>query len=60
MVNIGGFAAVRDADLAAKLREVEVLTEGFPTYGGLSGRDLEAMALPRRVYTQSHMDSPAA
>jgi len=44
LVNIGGFLALRDPDLAARLRDVEVLTEGFPTYGGLSGRDLEAMA----------------
>ncbi len=44
LVNIGGFIALRDAELAARLKEQEVVIEGFPTYGGLSGRDLEAMA----------------
>ncbi|MCB9904419.1 MAG: tryptophanase [Planctomycetes bacterium] len=44
MANIGGFLACRDADLAARLRQMLVVTEGFPTYGGLAGRDLEAIA----------------
>jgi len=44
LVNIGGFIALRDSELAGRLREQEVIIEGFPTYGGLSGRDLEAMA----------------
>jgi tryptophanase len=44
LVNIGGFVALNDADWMAKAREVLILTEGFPTYGGLAGRDLEAMA----------------
>ncbi|HJP02310.1 MAG TPA: tryptophanase [Planctomycetota bacterium] len=44
LANIGGFLAVRDADLARELRQRLVVTEGFPTYGGLSGRDLEAVA----------------
>jgi len=43
--NMGGFVAVRDAALAAQLRTSLVLTEGFPTYGGLAGRDLEALAI---------------
>ena len=44
LVNIGGFLATRDAALAERIRRRMVITEGFPTYGGLAGRDLEAMA----------------
>lgn len=42
--NIGGFLAVNDARLAETVRQHMVITEGFPTYGGLAGRDLEAIA----------------
>ena len=57
MVNMGGFAAVRDADLALRLRETGVIIEGFPTYGGLSGRDLEAMAQGlREVLDPDYLD----
>jgi tyrosine phenol-lyase len=45
MVNIGGFLATRSADVARAQRDLLVLTEGFPTYGGLAGRDLEAIAI---------------
>ena len=42
--NIGGFLALQDESLAMKCRNLLIVTEGFPTYGGLAGRDLEAIA----------------
>lgn len=44
MVNMGGFLALRDADLAEACTNLLIITEGFTTYGGLSGRDMEAIA----------------
>ncbi|HEX9691919.1 MAG TPA: tryptophanase [Gemmatimonadales bacterium] len=44
LVNMGGFLALNDERLAAEIKNMLVLIEGFPTYGGLAGRDLEAMA----------------
>lgn len=54
--NIGGFLAMQDADLAVKCRNLLVITEGFPTYGGLAGRDLEAIAIGlREVMDESYL-----
>ncbi len=44
MGNIGGWLALNDDELAVQCRNLLILTEGFPTYGGLAGRDLEALA----------------
>lgn len=44
LVNIGGFLALNDDKLAQKAREILVVFEGLQTYGGISGRDMEAMA----------------
>jgi len=44
LVNIGGFLSMNDDELAMKCRNLLIVTEGFPTYGGLAGSDLEAVA----------------
>lgn len=54
LVNMGGFLAMNDDVLAAKARNILIVTEGFPTYGGLAGRDLEAMAQGLREVVDEH------
>lgn len=44
MSNIGGFLALNSDELALNCRNLEILTEGFPTYGGMAGYDMEAVA----------------
>ncbi|WP_033440459.1 tryptophanase [Saccharothrix sp. NRRL B-16314] len=51
IVHIGGLLALRDPELAAKCESLLIATEGFRTYGGLSGRDLEMLAQGLREVT---------
>jgi tryptophanase len=54
--NIGGFLAMQDEQLAQECRNLLIITEGFPTYGGLAGRDLEAIAIGlREVMDESYL-----
>ena len=52
--NIGGFLAMHDEQLALQCRNLLVITEGFPTYGGLAGRDLEAIAIGLNEVMDEH------
>ena len=54
--NIGGFLAMYDENLANQCRNLLIITEGFPTYGGLAGRDLEAIAIGlKEVMEESYL-----
>jgi len=56
--NIGGFLALRDGELADRLKNALILREGFLTYGGLAGRDLEALAQGfQEVQEESYLEA---
>lgn len=54
LVNIGGFIAVKNEELYQKLLPSEILMEGFPHYGGMSGRDMSAMAVGLKEVVNEH------
>ena len=57
IANIGGFLCTNDKKIATKSKNLLILTEGFTTYGGLAGRDLEAIALGiKEVMNQDYLD----
>jgi tryptophanase len=57
LVNMGGILALQDDRIAAEARNVLILTEGFPTYGGCAARDLEALAVGlEEVVDESYLE----
>src|SRR3990167_4156930 len=56
LVNTGGFLALNDDALFEKIKNLSILTEGFPTYGGMTGRDLSALAVGlREVLSENYL-----
>lgn len=57
LVNMGGFLALRNEDLARECTNLLIITEGFFTYGGLTGRDMEAIAIGlREVFDAGYLN----
>lgn len=57
LVNMGGFLALKDTELAEACIDLLIITEGFATYGGLSGRDMEAIAIGlREIFDPHYLD----
>ncbi|MBK6370485.1 MAG: tryptophanase [Flavobacteriales bacterium] len=57
LVNMGGFFALKDTELAEACINLLIITEGFATYGGLSGRDMEAIAIGlREIFDPNYLD----
>ena len=57
LVNMGGFLALRDKETAEACTMLLIITEGFATYGGLSGRDMEALAIGlKEVFDPSYLE----
>jgi tryptophanase len=57
LVNMGGFLALKDEELAQACTNLLIITEGFVTYGGLSGRDMEAIAIGlREVFDPAYLN----
>ncbi|WP_336344111.1 tryptophanase [Halalkalicoccus ordinarius] len=58
LANVGGFVAVRDSDLFDRAKQRAILYEGFPTYGGMAGRDMAAMAVGlREAVTEEYLEA---
>ncbi len=57
LVNMGGFLSLRNKELAEQCTNLLIITEGFSTYGGLSGRDMEALAIGlKEVFDSDYLD----